>query len=205
MFPPLPGVPVELQHVTDWLAARGLNCQRLDDVTRATRWPAKATVAEWLPRAALFHIACHGIFNPDQPDGSGMVFVPSPNQWEVLSLRELSALNLTGLQHATLSSCWSADHFVLPGRWIISLPETLYRAGAHSVLGCLWPVDDRVGVGLMRRFYEYLNQHPRDEALRRAQLDCLRYQLPDDRLADQAHPVFWAGYNLYGDCRRLPM
>jgi CHAT domain-containing protein len=196
---PLSATPFELQHVTGWMSAHGLNCHKLDDVTSTDRWPNKATIIELLPRATMVHIACHGIFRPDQPDASGILLVPAPGQSELLSLRDLSVLNLSAVQHATLSSCWSADHFVLPGRWVMSLPETFYRAGAQSVLACLWVVSDEVAVAFMKRFYYYVSDHARDDALRLAQLDCLRDQLPDCRIGDQKYPVFWAGFNLYGD------
>jgi CHAT domain-containing protein len=107
------------------------------------------------------------------------------------------------LKHVTLSACWTADTFVLPGRQVISLPETLYRAGVRSVLASLWPVDDAIAVALMGRFYDYLDIHPRDEALRRAQLDCIRGKLFADSDPFTSHPVAWAGFTLTGDPGRL--
>ena len=76
------------------------------------------------------------------------------------------------------------------------MPETLWRSGTQSILGCLWEVDDKVAVSFMTRFYYYLNQHPRDEALRRTQLEFKNAN-------DTANPFFWAGFNLYGDYRTL--
>src|SRR4030095_6934608 len=117
---------------------------------------------------------------------------------DTLTVRELSRCRFDGLEHVTLSACWSAHNFVLPGRWVISLQETLCRAGARSVLGSLWPVDDKISVCFMRRFYEHLLRAPRDEALRRTQLECLAGALrgAGDAARD---PLYWAGYNLYGD------
>src|SRR5205085_5777835 len=111
----------------------------------------------------------------------------------------LAGLRLDRLRHVTLSSCWGADSFVLPGRHVVSLPQALVRAGAGSVLGSLWPVDDDVSPAFMQRFYHYLDAWPRDEALRRTQLDCLRgnLPLPPGRRADQ--PFYWAGFQLYGE------
>jgi len=103
-----------------------------------------------------------------------------------------------------LSSCWSANHFILPGRWIIGLAETLCRAGAHSLLGCLWLVDDDLTVAFLKRFYKYCETSARDKALRRAQLDCLRGEL-DCGVGRQSNPYFGAGYNLYGDYSRLKL
>ena len=108
-------------------------------------------------------------------------------------------MNLTNLRHATLCSCWSADHFILPGRWIISLPETLWRSGTQSILGCLWKVNDKIAVSFMTRFYNYLDEFPRDEALHQTQLDCLNNRLPNCGIEYTDNPFLWAGFNLYGD------
>ncbi|MDJ0531354.1 MAG: CHAT domain-containing protein [Xenococcaceae cyanobacterium MO_207.B15] len=161
------------------------------------REPSKQAVIENLADATLVHIACHGIFEYNRPDQSGLVLVANSNA-EILSLRELSNLDLTQLRHATLSSCWAADHFVLPGRWIISVPETLWRSGTQSILGCLWQVSDKVAVPFMADFYENLKRHPRDKALQLTQLKCLKNQLPDCHNRTD-NLFFWAGFNLYGD------
>ena len=96
-------------------------------------------------------------------------------------------MDLTQLCHATLSSCWSADHFILPRRWVISLSETLWRSGTQSILSCLWEVKDEFAVSFMNRFYKYLYLHkfPRDEALRHTQLDCLRNCLYEPIIEDK--------------------
>jgi CHAT domain-containing protein len=193
-FSSLPGVKRELGQVKNWLDNRKINYLTLENSLAH-----KAAVIESLSEATLLHIACHGIFKPNQPDKSGLVLISDSGEQEILSLRELSETNLIKLRHATLSSCWSADHFILPRRWIISLPETLWRSGTQSILGCLWEIDDRVAVSFMTRFYEYLDKFPRDEALCLTQLCCLEGRLPNCNSDDTSSPVFWAGFNLYGD------
>ena len=202
-IPPLPGALSEIEQITAWFDRQGCRVYRFDDAGPPSEPAQKAVLLKQLTRVEIFHIACHGIFKADAPDQSGLVLIPRPEQPEILSLRELAALKLEKLQHVTLSSCWSADHFILPGRWVISLPETLWRAGAQSILGCLWVVNDELSIALMRCFYHYLEKHPRDEALRLTQLDCLHNRLPGCRLAEQATPYYWAGYNLYGAPYRL--
>jgi CHAT domain-containing protein len=194
---------VEINLIAGWLNRRQFKVRRFDDSAPKFEPAKKAAILDRLPRADLFHIACHGVFKADAPDQSGLVLIPQPDAPEILSLRELSDLNLADLRHATLSSCWSADHFILPGRWIISLPETLWRAGARSILGCLWVVSDDLTVAFMRRFYERLETCPRDEALQLTQLECLRRKLPNCEIEDQSNLYYWAGYNLYGDHERL--
>jgi CHAT domain-containing protein/tetratricopeptide (TPR) repeat protein len=186
--PRLTGVRQELDKIAPIVAEWGWQIEELCDEAAS-----KDTLLERLPGAGFFHIASHGIFQPEQPDLSGLILTSKGSRVEVFTLREIACLDLRSLRHATLSSCWSADNFVLPGRWIISLPETFYRAGAHSVLGSLWKVPDELAVDFMEQFYRYLGRHPRDRALQLVQIDCLRNALPG--LADVR---FWANFNLYG-------
>jgi CHAT domain-containing protein len=164
----------------------------------------RAAVLDGLRNAGLVHFACHGTFEPDRPDLSGILLIPEPGRGEMLTLRDISAHQMGECQHVTLSACWSADNFILPGRWIISLPETLWRAGVESTLGSLWPVDDDVAVAFMSLFYEGLEHLPRDAALRRAQLACLSRELNAKRPGetvpvDTSSPFYWAGFSLYGE------
>lgn len=199
-FLPLPGVSEEVKSLEGLFSSqRRLPTSLLKD-EKATR----AAVLEQLPGATFVHVACHGIFEHDKPDASGLVLVPEKGRAEILSLRELSALDLTGLRHIGLSFCWSADNFILPGRWVISLPETIWRAGAQSVLGHLWRVDDSLAVAFTRRFYENALTNDLDKALQSTQLQCLTKKLlPGKNASDTSSPVHWAGYNLYGDSGRL--
>jgi hypothetical protein len=191
--PPLPETAAEVEQVGRWLKERGIVVRELVDEG------GRAEVLGHWREAGFVHAACHGVFRPDEPDASGLVLVPRPGVVEVLSLRDLGGLDLSGLRHATLSSCWGADNFVLPGRWIVSLPETLCRAGAGSVLACLWPVDDEVGRAFSARFYHHLARLPRDLALRATRIDCLNDNLGLPGKRPTADPFYWAGYQLYGE------
>lgn len=192
--PPLPGTLLEVGQVAEWLAARGVAVEALAD-DGAGR---EAVLRAW-ERAAFVHAACHGEAIPDRPDASGLVLIPRPGKVERVSLRDLAGLGLRRLHHVTLSSCWGADGFVLPGRWVVSLPWTLCSAGAGSVLGCLWPVDDEVSPAFMASFYRHLDGLPRDQALQAAQCECLRGKLPLPAGRCTKDPFYWAGFQLYGD------
>ena len=105
-----------------------------------------------------------------------------------------------------LSRSMSMAHSrVVPGRYVISLPEALCHAGVGSVLGSLWPVDDRSAVAFMSRFYELLKDHRRDDALRQTQLDCAEGKLMADGEPVGTSPYYWAGFVLYGDGGRLQL
>jgi CHAT domain-containing protein len=194
----LAGVQREMEWVDGWLRVHGVEPRRLDD---AYGPGIRDAVLAELSSAHLAHLACHGVFQPDAPDRSGLVVRPAerPVHEEVLSLRDLARADLAAVRHVTLSSCWSADSFVLPGRWVISLPETLWRAGAGSVLGSLWEVDDEVAVFFTGAFYERLSGLPRDRALQEVQRLCLRGELPGCGDVDTRDPFFWAGFQLYGN------
>ena len=201
----LPGARKESELIAHWLSEKGFEVERLAD-DRAT----KSSVLNSLPNCSIFHIACHGKFVRNRADLSGLILLPTSEKDELLSFVDLSKLNLTQVQHATLSSCWSADNFILPGRWIISLPEALSRAGVHSVLASLWPVDDKIAVSFMNRFFEYLSKFQRDEALRLTQLDCLRNDLTNvegsfSQTVDTSDPFYWANFVLHGDYRKLKL
>jgi CHAT domain-containing protein len=196
-FPPIPALPnttIEVDTLAPWFVDHAQTVVRLDDTA-----VDKARVLSALPGATLVHFASHGIFRPEAPHLSGLLLTPHGTRTELLSLVELSKLDFAATRHVTLSSCWSADSFVLPGRRILSLPETLWRAGAESVLASLWPVDDRAAIAFMERFYAYLNEVSRAEALRRTQCDGLSGALGDDA----RDPFFWAGFTLYGETGRL--
>jgi len=200
----LPNTLEELKRMGEWFRPkRGVSIHRLDNRSAVA---SKAALLKHLPSAEFFHIACHGFSNPERPDQSCLVLTPEPEQVELLTLREMSGLSLNNLQHVTLSSCWAADNFVLPGRWIISLPETLWRAGAHSILGCLWPVKDAVAADFMAAFYQNLDRYPRDQALQRTQIAFIPQTESSGGESSSQNPeslANWAGYNLYGDHRAI--
>lgn len=63
----------------------------------------------------------------------------------------------------------------------------------------MWLVNDQFGLAFVKRFHEYLTKLPRREALRQTQLDCAEGELRQVGGIDTARPIFWAGYQLYGD------
>ncbi len=200
-FQSLGNVKPEIEKVRNWRAKHHIIAQIQELMNNHAD---KETIKQHLINSCFFHIASHGTFEYNQPDQSGFVLIVNSEK-QILSLREISELDLTGLRHATLSSCWGADHFILPGRWIISLPETFWRSGTESILGCLWQVKDDVAPAFMERFYYYLDRYPRDESLQKTQLDCLNNQLYNCGNLDIKKPIYWSGFNLYGNYNKLKL
>ncbi|HEX5604475.1 MAG TPA: CHAT domain-containing protein, partial [Pyrinomonadaceae bacterium] len=104
-FSALPGVLPEIHELEQWCQTRNLTYQTLMDEAAT-----KPAIFEQLNDSTLLHIACHGVFRGDRPDASGLVLGSENGQLQIISLRELSAMNLTQLRHVSLSSCSSADN-----------------------------------------------------------------------------------------------
>ena len=141
-----------------------------------------------MPDSDYVHIACHGIFVPDDPSASGLKIYTAETH-EVLSVSHLSGLDLRRVRHFALSSCWGADDYVSPGRYIVSLPETLLRAGVRTVLASLWPVTDGVARDFLPAYYGNLAKVSPAEALRLAQQTVRAGEYTSSC-------AYWAGYRV---------
>jgi tetratricopeptide (TPR) repeat protein len=193
-------VGAECARADAWLRAHGMESSVFLD-----EQACHADITRELCEASIAHFACHSVFEPDAPDKSGLWIKDELGTSRRLTIRDLAALRLSACRHVTLSACWSADSYVIPGRWVISLPEVLWRSGVHSVLASLWQVADDIGEAFMNRFYDNLERLPRDLALRDAQLQCLHNALSvtSHNVPISAGPFFWAGFVLNGAPGRI--
>lgn len=93
-----------------------------------------------------------------------------------------------------LSACQTALGREVRGEGLVGLSHSFLAAGASSVLGSLWSVDDQATAALMDRFYRELLVHgrPPAEALRLAQLSMKREKR-------WRSPYYWGGFVLQGD------
>jgi CHAT domain-containing protein len=195
---PLPGVMKEIRDVSDLFSNRGMQVLTLLNVDAT-----KANIARHLKFRSIVHLACHGVFSRDDLEKTGLALYAGDRKVELVSLLDLAKLDLTYVEHLTLASCWSADNYILPGRCILSLPQVALHAGAKSVLGSLWPLDDKIAAAFARRFYEHLLSVPREEALRRTQLECLQNKLFEQCDINTSDAFYWAGYTLFGEPTRI--
>jgi len=128
----------------------------------------KETVLEALPNYAVLHLSCHGFANPDDPLQSGLLMAHD----ELLTLRDIYALQLDQARLAVLSACETRIPGIdLPDE-VIALPTGLVQAGVPGVVGSLWSVGDLSTAMLMVRFYNLWRGEGLDpaEALRQAQI-----------------------------------
>ncbi len=147
---------------------------------RATR----ENLEEYGSRARYIHIAAHGLFRQDNPMFSSIRLGGSD-----LSLFDLYQLQLSA-ELVTLSGCGTGLNVIVGGDELLGLVRGLLYAGAHSVLGTLWDVNDETASLFMKTFYERLRSAPdRAEAVRDA-MRHLRQTHP--------HPCHWAPFILTG-------
>jgi CHAT domain-containing protein len=105
-------------------------------------------------------------------------------------------LHLEG-RAVVLSACRSARGSLLRGEGVVGFGRAFLRAGAHAVVGSLWPLRDDDAARLFGAFYRHLADGAAvGAALRAAQREAVR----DGRPASA-----WAGLVVIGDGRLTPL
>jgi len=151
---------------------------------------AHATVeacARGFPGAPLIHLACHGRYLPEIPEGCG---VRMADGW--LTASRISDLSLCA-RLVVLSACQTGRSRVDGGEELLGLLRAFLFAGAATVLASLWRVSDESTRLFMASFYDAW-QNGRGtldlaSAVRQAQI-AVR--------AAHVHPAHWASFNLTG-------
>jgi len=159
--------------------------------TEATEAKLKS---EPLSNFKIIHFAVHGLSTPQFPDRDALILGrdPKSNEDGLLQVREITQLSLAA-DLVTLSACDTATGRPEGEEGIDGLIEPFLLAGAKSVLGSLWDVDDSASLQLMKIFYMHLARgEDISSALRQAKLDYL------EKVGDRA-PAYWAAFVLVGD------
>jgi CHAT domain-containing protein len=131
----------------------------------------------------------------------------------ILTAREVAALDLGGVELATLSACETGLGATAGGEGLLGLQRAFQVAGARGVVASLWKVPDADTRRLMALFYENLWQKELGpvEALRQAQLALVRdpggrrgpgrgFEVGEaGRGVGRADPSGWAAWLLSGD------
>jgi CHAT domain-containing protein/tetratricopeptide (TPR) repeat protein len=144
----------------------------------------------------IVHFGVHALMNPGRPAFSGVVLTmvgrDGAPQNGVLWLSGIYALHMP-VDLVVLSGCHTAAGREIPGEGLEGLSRAFFFAGARSVVGSLWSVEDRETSLLMQRFYQNLlaKKMPPAAALRRAQLDTARDPAT-------SAPFHWAGFTVQG-------
>lgn len=109
----------------------------------------------------------------------------------ILTVEELGGLDLSRCEIAVLSASETHVGVMHPGEGVRSLCVAAHRAGARTVLGSLWEIDEAATAELMSRFYSrlWIDRQSPAQALWGAKMD----------LRSAGRPLReWAGWVLVG-------
>ncbi|MGA5301102.1 CHAT domain-containing protein [Nucisporomicrobium flavum] len=196
----LPHAGAEAQAIRDRFYPAGATAHTPDEVLHwVTTHPAGG---------AVLHFACHGAVDPRLPADAHLVLGGHAGL-TVRTLLETSQSAELDVQEVFLAACTTGvtgnDHDE-----VLSLATSFLAAGAHTVIGSLWPVPDDATSLLMFKVHEHLRVTgcPPADALHRAQLWMLDRDrdvtgIPPDLLGDyrpgMRFPLTsWAGFTHIG-------
>lgn len=143
-------------------------------------------VTGYLP-GFLSGLVCSGANRPCGPDRDN----------GLLTAEEVAWLELGGCDLVVLSACQTALGESRSGEGLMSLRRSFGQAGARTVIGSLWKVEDEATRALMTSFYERLwRGDGKLSALRGAQLEMLRKNRGE---TGEARPATWGAFVLSGE------
>jgi CHAT domain-containing protein len=150
-----------------------------------------------LRQFGVLHLAAHAIVDEAHPERSSVLLAPgSDDEDGLLQIREIVELDLDG-RLVVLSACRTASGTVLGGEGVLGLARAFFQAGAHAVIGSLWPLRDDDAAGLFDAFYRHLSEgRTVAAAMHEAQAEAFRSGRP---------AAAWAGVVVLGDGGLTPM
>ncbi|KFZ23764.1 hypothetical protein V502_01755 [Pseudogymnoascus sp. VKM F-4520 (FW-2644)] len=165
--------------------------------------PSAEAVIHSLEECNIAHFACHGRTNYIDPSSSGLILQRKDESWsvvqDVLTVHDLSEINLQYAQLAYLSACSTAENkAALLADEAIHVVSGFQVAGFPHVIGCLWPSVDRVCVEVARGFYALLVEQDVLRLESRGIAAALHTSVMEVRAKDWKQPLNWAQFVHYG-------
>jgi CHAT domain-containing protein len=123
-----------------------------------------------MTRAQYIHLAVHGERNIEAAAFHCLYLAPGENSDGMLCAHEVLRWDLRGVDLITMSACDSGLGRFDEGDNLRGLPASFLLAGASTVVGALWEVDDEASKLFFCEFYEHLrSQVSKMEAFTAAQ------------------------------------
>ena len=142
----------------------------------------------------ILHIATHGYYQQNSPDIVGLVTSKTDSDGEIkpgfLSINELLSQPINS-QLVVISGCDTMMGKYYKSSGMRSITRGFLAQGAQSVIGTLWPVQDKATAEFMRVFYQALKNYRGDSAK--------ALQLTKQQFASRGRyrqPKYWAGFAL---------
>ncbi len=107
-------------------------------------------VLDRLSSAGCLSLFCHGVWEPEDPDASGLELADGR-----LTIEHLRSVDVSSCRLVMLLACETGliDTRLAPDEFT-GLPASWLASGAPYVAATLWPVDKRVSATLAKRFFE---------------------------------------------------
>ena len=203
-LPRLPGARAEATAIARLMSAGQVT--RLQDAAAT-----ETRVRDSASSHTILHFATHAVVRDDDPFSSYLALGSSSGVADadgVLTAQEVYGLHLRA-DLVVLSGCQSAGGPVT-GDGIATFARAFLYAGTTSFVASVWDVADEPTHRLLRDFYSaWTGGASKAASLRRAQLRLLadlragrvRVKSPVGEVPIPEHPVFWAGFVLFGEPR----
>jgi CHAT domain-containing protein len=140
------------------------------------------------PTHNVIHIACHGWFDDDNPEHSGLALAGG---WLTVQ-RIITELRLENTHLVTLASCLGAKADAKHSGEIMSITHALMTAGAQSVVSALWSVEVNATMALFQTFYQHIIAGEPPAVALRAAMEAIR------ATPEWEHPYYWAAWQVHG-------
>jgi CHAT domain-containing protein/tetratricopeptide (TPR) repeat protein len=150
----------------------------------------------------IVHFATHGIVDGENPELSGLILSRLDRQGNpqdgFLRLRDIYDLNLNA-DLVVLSACRTGLGKSVKGEGLVGLSQGFMHAGARSMVGSLWKVDDEATAELMGSFYGGMLK---DELSAAAALRASKVAMWQQKR--WRSPYYWSAFVLQGEYKRPP-
>lgn len=191
----LPGVLDEKKSVMEIL--------RRHTTVEEIEQPSTDAVIHSLKGCNIAHFACHGRTNNIDPSRSGLILQRKDESGsvvqDVLTVHDLSEINLQHAQLAYLSACSTAENKAVHlADEVIHVVSGFEVAGFAHVIGCLWPSGDRECVEVARGFYGSLVEQGVLRLQSGVIAAALHTSVMEVRAKAWKQPLNWAQFVHYG-------
>ncbi len=183
-FEPLPDTELELEDVRATLPG-------MDTLVLVGKDATESALRRDVAGTNIVHFATHGEFpEEDVVNMHRILLTPTSDHDGHVNAEELRAMDLSAAQLVVLSICDGGVYRFGPGDEPYGLLSALLAAGASTVLGPLWAIDDTEARLLVTAFYGTLLSHGPALALQDAAVQ---------RLRAGAEIRDWAGFVVFGE------
>jgi tetratricopeptide (TPR) repeat protein len=185
------GILVELSDQLEVYVPSGFRGELEDILSLGKKSGFKRNLSKIFGEISLFHFAGHGHFDESEPMNS---YLKLSSEKRITSEEFYQGVFRSNkMKLIALSACETGKVRVDKGDELWGFTRALFGSGARSLLLSLWKLEDKISYDLMLEFYRNMFHEdlPIGRSLGVAQRSIL------DRMGD-AHPFFWAPFNLYG-------